>query len=159
MKPASVAEILQRVEEKIGEEIKAFPSHIRRYGVTNIFHRSFSYLFAWDADDRPRKVRVDQDGRLMVAGLTQASESLEYYEGTAGYNWDTGILFPDTTTRVYFFKLDYPYEVYISKDGSTFDYTISIEYDNPLILEIPIRAVKVRRKYGNDAKYKIMVVY
>ncbi len=159
MKPATVAEVLQRIEEKIGEEIKAVPSHIRRYGVTNIFHRSLSYLFGWDEDDRPRKVRVDENGRLMVAGLTGGADNFECYTGLAGYNWSSDIVLSGTSKKVYVFFVDYPYEIEMSKDLTSYDIHIDVETEYVMELEIPIRGFRVRKKYGNAADYKIVVVY
>ena len=47
VKEARVEVILQRLEEKIGNEINAYPKHVHRYGVNNIFQRTFAYLLGW----------------------------------------------------------------------------------------------------------------
>ena len=39
VKDAKVDVVLQRIEEKIGEEINTVPQYVRRYGVNNIFQR------------------------------------------------------------------------------------------------------------------------
>ena len=42
VREARVDVVLQRVNEKIGNELNVSPSHIYRYGVNNIFQRTFA---------------------------------------------------------------------------------------------------------------------
>ena len=57
------------------------------------------------------------------------------------------------------FLVEYPYEVEVSKDGTTYDIHIDVESEHIMELEIPIKAFRVRKKYGNATDYKVLVVY
>jgi len=155
MKPATVAEILQRIEEKIGDEIKAFPSHIRRYGVTNIFHRSLSYLFGWDEDDKARKVRVSLKGAIHVAQRGYGYNNLEIKTGTATNIWSSKQYFDIEPSYVRFETIDYPYDVQISIDNYSYLEPFTVTTDSPRDIYVRVYYFRVIRTGGNDAHYQV----
>ncbi|GAH62248.1 unnamed protein product, partial [marine sediment metagenome] len=85
VKDARVDIVLQRIEENIGEELDLIPSHIRRYGVNNIFTRVFGYLFGWKSDGKPVKLGATEAGSLKVA---TTGAGLEAYERNPTTNMD-----------------------------------------------------------------------
>jgi len=76
-KEARVDVILQRIEENIGDELDVHPRHIRRYGVNNIFSRTFAYLLGWKTDGKPVKVGATAAGALKIASVGAGFEKYE----------------------------------------------------------------------------------
>jgi len=156
IKEARVDVILQRLEENIGGEINAYPSHIYRYGVNNIFQRSLAYLFGWKANGEPHKVAVSSTGLLKVAISGAGFEEIDTLEGTATATWSGTLEFAWTPNRIRFEALDYPYIAKFSKDGVTWSDEIYIDNTTPRDFDINAKYIKVRRYGGTDAKYWIV---
>lgn len=127
VKDARVDVILQRVEEEIGEEITTVPSHIRRYGVNNIFTRVFAYTLGWTAEQKPVKLQATSAGSLKVA---YTGAGLEVYERNPTSAADGWILISGATQNVETFSqamsvvdiMTKNFEVYVelSHDGVTY---------------------------------------
>lgn len=156
VKEARVDVILQRIEEDIGEEINAYPTHVRRFGVNNIFQRTFAYLLGWQANGKPIKVSATSGGLLKVAISGAGFEQIDTLRGTAGVNWSSALSFAWTPNRIRFEALDYPYLARFSVDGATWSDEIYVDSDQPRDFDINARYVKVRRYGGTDAKYFII---
>ncbi|UYL65036.1 MAG: hypothetical protein OBKJMPBA_00004 [Methanophagales virus PBV304] len=156
IKEARVDVILQRVEEKIGSEINAYPSHVYRYGVNNIFQRSFAYLIGWKSNGEPHKVAVTSGGLLKVAISGAGFEEIDTLEGTATVNWSSALEFAWTPNRIRFEALDYPYLAKFSTDGVRWSDEVYIDGDQPRDFNINAKYVKVRRYGGTNAKYFII---
>jgi len=158
IKEARVDVILQRLEENIGNEINAYPSHIYRYGVNNIFQRSLAYLFGWKTDGEPHKVAVTNAGLLKVAISGAGFEQIDTLEGTATVNWSNILNFAWTPNRIRLETLDYPYLAKFSSDGVTWSDEVYVDGGTPRDFDINARYIKVRRYGGTDAKYFIMAM-
>jgi len=156
VKEARVDVILQRVEEKIGKELNVVPSHIYRYGVNNIFQRTFAYLLGWKADGEPQKVGVTSGGLLKVAISGAGFEQVDTLEGIAGVNWSSAMEFDFVPNRIRFESLDYPYIAKLSRDGVRWSDAVYIDEGTPRDFDINAKYVKVRRYGGTDAHYWIM---
>jgi len=156
IKEARVDVILQRLEENIGNEINAYPSHIYRYGVNNIFQRSLAYLFGWKTNGEPQKVAVSSSGLLKVAISGAGFEEIDALEGTATVTWSDTMEFAWIPNRIRFEALDYPYIAKFSKDGVTWSDEIYIDNTTPRDFDINAKYIKVRRYGGTDAKYWIV---
>ena len=156
VKEARVDVVLQRVEEEIGEEITAYPQHVRRFGVNNIFQRTFAYLLGWQSNGKPKKVAVTSGGLLKVAISGAGFEQVDTLEGTAGVNWSSALEFVWTPNRIRFEALDYPYIAKFSIDGVTWSDEIYVDGDMPRDFDINAKYVKVRRYGGTDATYWII---
>jgi len=156
VKEARVDVILQRLNENIGGEIKAYPSHIYRYGVNNIFQRSLAYLFGWKSNGEPHKVAVTNAGLLKVAMSGAGFEDIDTLTGTAGVNWSSSLSFAWTPNRIRFEALDYPYLAKFSRDGITWSDEIYVDAGMPRDFDINAKYVKVRRYGGTDAQYFII---
>jgi len=156
IKEAKVDVILQRIEEPIGNEIKTYPSHIYRYGVNNIFQRSFAYLLGWKTNGEPQKVAVTTGGLLKVAISGAGFEQVDTLEGIAGVNWSAIMEFDFVPNRIRFESLDYPYIAKLSIDGVTWSDAVYIDEGTPRDFDINAKYVKVRRYGGSDAHYWIM---
>jgi len=156
IKEARVDVILQRIEEPIGNEIKAYPSHIYRYGVNNIFQRSFAYLLGWKSNGEPQKIAVTSAGLLKTAISGAGFEEIDTLTGTAGVNWSDTLEFAWTPNRIRFEALDYPYLAKFSKDGVTWSGAVYIDGDVPRDFDINAKYIKVRRYGGTDAQYWII---
>jgi len=156
VKEARVDVILQRLEEKIGGEIKAYPSHIRRYGVNNIFQRTLAYLFGWKSNGEPQKVAVTSGGLLKVAFSGSGFEEIDTLEGTATVTWSSSLSFAWTPNRIRFEALDYPYIAKFSKDGVTWSDAVYVDAETPRDFDINAKFVKVRRYGGTNAHYWII---
>ncbi len=156
VKEARVDVILQRLEENIGNEINAYPSHIYRYGVNNIFQRSLAYLFGWKSNGEPHKVAVTNAGLLKVAISGAGFEGIDTLTGIASVNWSSALSFAWTPNRIRFEALDYPYLAKFSKDGITWSDEIYVDAGMPRDFDINAKYVKVRRYGGTDAQYFII---
>jgi len=156
VKEARVDVVLQRVEEEIGDEINAYPTHVRRYGVNNIFQRTFAYLLGWQSNGKPKKVGVTSGGLLKVAVSGAGFEQIDTLEGTAGVNWSSALSFAWTPNRIRFEALDYPYLAKFSIDGVTWSDEVYVDGGTPRDFDINARYVKVRRYGGTNAKYFII---
>jgi len=156
VKEARVDVVLQRVEEEIGDEINAYPTHVRRYGVNNIFQRTFAYLLGWQSNGKPRKVGVTSGGLLKVAVSGAGFEQIDTLEGTAGVNWSSALSFAWTPNRIRFEALDYPYLAKFSIDGVTWSDEVYVDGGTPRDFDVNARYVKVRRYGGTNAKYFII---
>ncbi|RLC81026.1 MAG: hypothetical protein DRJ03_20660 [Chloroflexi bacterium] len=156
VKEARVDVVLQRVEEEIGEEINAYPTKVRRFGVNNIFQRTFAYLLGWQTNGKPIKVSATSGGLLKVAISGAGFEEIDSLEGTASINWSSTLQFGWTPNRIRFEALDYPYLAKFSKDGITWSDAVYVDGATPRDFDINARYIKVRRYGGTDAKYFII---
>jgi len=156
VKEARVDVVLQRVEEEIGEEINAYPTKVRRYGVNNIFQRTFAYLLGWQSNGKPIKVGVTSGGLLKVAVSGAGFEDIDTLTGTATVNWSSSLSFAWTPNRIRFEALDYPYLAKFSRDGITWSDEIYVDAGMPRDFDINARYVKVRRYGGTNASYFII---
>jgi len=156
VKEARVDVVLQRVEEEIGDEINAYPTKVRRYGVNNIFQRTFAYLLGWQSNGKPKKVGVTSGGLLKVAVSGAGFEQIDTLEGTAGVEWSGTLSFAWTPNRIRFEALDYPYLAKFSIDGVTWSDEVYVDGDQPRDFDINAKYIKVRRYGGSDATYWII---
>jgi len=156
VKEAKVDVVLQRVEEKIGRELNVVPSHVYRYGVNNIFQRSFAYLLGWKSDGEPVKLQASYGGLLKVAISGAGFEEIDVLKGVATVDWSTAMEFSWTPNRIRFESLDYPYVAKFSKDGVTWSEEIYVDEGTPRDYDICAKYIKVRRYGGTDAQYWII---
>jgi len=156
IKEARVDVVLQRVEEKIGRELNVSPSHIYRYGVNNIFQRSFAYLLGWKTNGEPQKVAVTEGGLLKVGISGAGFEDIDVLKGTATVNWSDVLEFAWIPNRIRFETLDYPYVAKFSKDSVTWSEEIYVDEATPRDYDICAKYIKVKRYGGTDAKYWIV---
>jgi len=156
VKEARVDVILQRVNEKIGSELNVSPSHIYRYGVNNIFQRTFAYLLGWKTNGEPQKVAVTEGGVLKVGISGAGFEEIDVLKGTAGVNWSDVLEFDFVPNRIRFESLDYPYVAKFSKDNVTWSEEIYVDEGTPRDYDICAKYIKVKRYGGTDAKYWIV---
>jgi len=156
IKEAKVDVILQRIEEPIGNEIKAYPSHIYRYGVNNIFQRTFAYLLGWKTNGEPQKVAVTEGGLLKVGISGAGFEEIDVLKGIATANWSPSLEFAWIPNRIRFEAVDYPYIAKFSKDNVTWSEEIYVDSETPRDFDICAKYVKVRRYGGSNATYWII---
>jgi len=156
VKEARVDVVLQRVEEKIGNEINVFPSHIYRYGVNNIFQRAFAYLLGWKSNGEPQKVGVTSGGLLKVAVSGAGFEKIQTLKGTATVTWSDTLQFAWTPNRIRFEAVDYPYIAKFSTDGVEWTDEIYVDGETPRDFDINAQYIKVRRYGGTNATYWII---
>lgn len=156
VKEARVDVILQRVEEPIGREINVYPSHIYRYGVNNIFQRSFAYLIGWKADGEPVKLQASYGGLLKVAIAGAGFEEIDTLTGTATAGWSDVLELAWVPNRIRFEAPDYPYLAKFSKDNVTWSGEVYIDGSTPRDFDINAKYIKVRRYGGTDASYFIV---
>jgi len=156
VKEARVDVILQRVEEKIGRELNVVPSHVYRYGVNNIFQRTFAYLLGWKSDGEPQKIAVTEGGLLKVGISGAGFEEIDVLKGTAGVNWSDVLEFDFLPNRIRFESLDYPYVAKFSRDNVTWSEEIYVDEGTPRDYDICAKYIKVKRFGGTDAQYWIV---
>jgi len=156
VKEARVDVVVQRVEEKIGRELNVVPSHVFRYGVNNIFQRTFAYLLGWKTNGEPQKVAVT-DGGLLKVGISGAGfEEVDVLKGTATADWSDALEFAWIPNRIRFEAVDYPYIAKFSKDNVTWSEEIYVDGETPRDFDICAKYVKVRRYGGSNATYWII---
>jgi len=156
IKEARVDVILQRVNEKIGSELDVSPSHIFRYGVNNIFQRTFAYLLGWKTSGEPQKIAVTEGGLVKVAISGAGFEEIDVLEGTATGSWSDTLEFSFVPNRIRFESLDYPYVASFSLDGVTWSEGVYIDEDIPRDFDICAKYIKVMRYGGSNAHYWII---
>jgi len=156
VKEAKVDVVLQRVEEKIGRELNVVPSHVYRYGVNNIFQRTFAYLLGWKTDGEPQKVAVTEGGLLKVGISGAGFEEIDVLKGTATVNWSDTLEFAWIPNRIRFEAIDYPYIAKFSRDNVTWSEEVYVDGETPRDFDICAKYVKVRRYGGSDATYWII---
>jgi len=156
VKEAKVDVVVQRVEEKIGGELNVVPSHIFRYGVNNIFQRTFAYLLGWKTNGEPQKVAVTEGGLLKVGISGAGFEEIDTLTGTAGVNWSDVLEFSFVPNRIRFESLDYPYCVMFSRDNVTWSEPIYVDEGTPRDYDICAKYIKVKRHGGTNAQYWIV---
>ena len=156
VKEARVDVILQRVNEKIGPELDVSPSHIYRYGVNNIFQRTFAYLLGWRSTGEPIKIGATSGGLLKVAISGAGFEEVDTLTGTATVDWSSVLEFSFVPNRIRFEALDYPYIAKFSIDNVTWSDAVYIDGETPRDFDINAKYIKVRRYGGTDAQYWIV---
>jgi len=158
VKEARVDVILQRVNEKIGSELDVSPSHIFRYGVNNIFQRTFAYLLAWRSTGEPIKLTATSGGLLKVAISGAGFEKVSTLTGTATVDWSAVLEFDFVPNRIRFESLDYPYIAKFSVDNVTWSDAVYIDEGTPRDFDINAKYIKVRRYGGTNAQYWIVAM-
>ena len=156
VKEARVDVILQRVNEKIGNELDVSPSHIFRYGVNNIFQRTFAYLLGWRSTGEPIKIGATSGGLLKVAVSGAGFEQVDALTGTATVDWSSVLEFSFVPNRIRFEALDYPYIAKFSIDNVTWSDAVYVDGGTPRDFDINAKYIKVRRYGGTDAQYWIV---
>ena len=156
IKEARVDVVLQRLEENVGGEIKAYPSHVRRYGVNNIFQRTLAYLFGWKSNGEPVKLQASSAGLLKVGIAGAGFEEIDVLTGTASYDWSDVLEFSFTPHRIRFESLDYPYCAKFSIDNVTWSEAVYVDEGTPRDYDICAKYIKVKRYGGTDANYWIV---
>lgn len=121
---ARVDVVVQRVEEDIGDELDLIPTHIRRYGVNNIFQRVFSYLLGWKADGKPVKLAATAAGSLKVAAT---GAGLEASERNPTSDTDGWIALSGSTAKTELFTAEVSVVDIMSKD---YDLYVQLSGDN-----------------------------
>jgi len=155
IKDAHVDVILQRVEEDIGEELKVIPSHIRRYGVNNIFQRVFSYLFGWTVEGKPVKLLSTKLGELKTVTVGRRYEEIITKTGTAtGVESDT-ISFGKVMSKIEVIPKAYDMFIRISPDSTFWVDRIFCLANEVRIIEANVYGFKVTRAELNDVYYEV----
>ena len=159
VKDARVDVVLQRIEEDVGDEVKVEPTHIRRYGVNNIFQRTFAYLFGWTDEGKPIKLATTAAGWLKVAATTGAVyEHAERKTGiavTAKSNW---IAFGNGVGKIDVFVKDFDMWFISSTNGINEEGAIRCLPNIRNVFEITCTHFKVQRADVNDVEYEIVGV-
>ena len=156
VKDARVDVVVQRIEEDIGEEINVIPSHVRRYGVNNIFQRTFSYLLAKKSSGKYVQLQATQAGALKIASVGAGLERTERKTGVATDTLSSAVSFTYTVSRVDIIAVDYDIYFYPSPDGVTFYDAIRCLTGVRNVFDIAVKAFKVKRADINDSDYEVI---
>lgn len=156
---AKVDVILQRIEEDVGDEVEVIPSHIRRYGVNNIFQRTLSYLFGWTEADKPVKIRATAAGWLkVVTSGVGAFEHADREPGIAGAAKSNFIAFDSPVGKIDVIVQDYEMWLYTSVDGVAEEGAFRCLPNIRNIFEITCSHFKVQRADVNDVEFEVVGV-
>ena len=156
VKDARVDIVVQRIEEDIGEEINVIPSHVRRYGVNNIFQRTFSYLLARKSSGKYVQLQATQAGALKIASVGAGLEKAERKTGVATDTLSSAVSFSNTVSRVDVIAVDYDIYFYPSPDGVTFYDAIRCITGIRNVFDLSVKAFKVKRADINDSDYEVI---
>lgn len=152
---AKVEEVLQRIEEELGDEIEVIPQHVRRYGITNLFSRVFSYLLAKKSDGKYIQLQATIAGALKVASVGAGLEKSEVLTGTATDTLSAAIPFTQAVSRLHVGCTSYELLLYHSPDEVTYYGPIRCYDFYPNIFDISCKAIKVIRGEVNDVDYEV----
>jgi len=158
VKEARVDVVLQRLEENIGSELKVYPSHVYRYGVNNIFQRTFAYLLGWQMSGEPIKLTATRTGLLKVAVSGGGFEEVDTLTGVATAEWSDVLEFAFVPFRIRFEAIDYPYCAMFSIDGVKWSDAVYVDGETPRDFDVNAKYIKVRRYGGTDAKYWVIAM-
>jgi len=156
IKDAKVDVVVQRIEEKIGDEINVIPKHVRRYGVNNIFQRTFSYLLGKKSSGEYVQLQATQAGALKIASVGAGLEKTETKTGVATGMLSSAVSFSQTVSRVEVIPVDYDIYFYPSPDGVTFYDAIRCLTGIRNVFDISVKAFKVKRADINDSEYEVI---
>jgi len=156
VKDARVDVVVQRIEEKIGDEIKVIPKHVRRYGVNNIFQRTFSYLLGRKSSGEYVQLQATQAGALKVASVGAGLEKTERKTGVAIDTLSSAVSFTNTVSRVDIIAVDYDIYFYPSPDGVTFYDGVRCLTGIRNVFDLSVKAFKVKRAGVNDSDYEVV---
>ncbi len=156
VKDARVDIVVQRIEEDIGEEINVIPSHVRRYGVNNIFQRTFSYLLAKLSSGKYIQLQATQAGALKIASVGAGLEKTERKTGVATDTLSSAVSFTNTVSRVDVIAVDYDIYFYPSPDGVTFYDGVRCLTGVRNVFDLSVKAFKVKRADVNDSDYEVV---
>ena len=157
IKDAKVDVVLQRIEESIGDELDVIPQKIRRYGVNNIFQRTFSYMLGWNLTGKAKKLLCTTAGVLKVADVGSGLEHVEVETGTATNVLSASSILNYIGSKVRVVAINNALLVFTSIDGITFEEPIYIEKGGDRTFDIVIKAFKTIRYGLNDADYRVEV--
>ena len=159
IKDAKVDVVLQRIEEDVGGGIDVHPTHVRRYGVNNIFQRTLSYLFGWTEAGKPIKLRATSAGWLkVVTSGVGAFEHAERLTGIAVAAKSAFIAFANGVGKVDVYVKDFDMWFITSVDGVTEEGAIRCLPNIRNTFEITCTHFKVQRADVNDVEYEIVGV-
>jgi len=156
VKDARVDVVVQRIEEDIGDEINVIPSHVRRYGINNIFQRTFSYLLARKSSGKYVQLQATQAGALKVASVGAGLERTERKTGVATDTLSSAVFFTNTVSRVDIIAVDYDIYFYPSPDGITFYDGVRCLTGVRNVFDLSVKAFKVQRADINDSDYEVV---
>lgn len=166
-KDAKVDVVLQRVEERINDEIDAEPKHIRRYGVNNIFQRSFSYMLGKLTTGKFKFIEVTSAGALKIAVSGTAIEEIKRNPTSDTDGWieigGASEITEEFENPMSIIDIDSKgYELYIqySSDGVAFSNKVLIRGDINMSksIDLSTKAVKLSNVVTDgteDASYQI----
>ena len=153
---AKVDVVVQRVEEKVGEELNVIPKRVRRYGVNNIFQRTFSYLLAKLSSGKYIQLQATQAGALKVASVGAGLEKTERKTGVATSTLSSAVSFSRTVSRIDVIAVDYDIYLYPSPDGVTFYDPLRCITGIRNVFDLSVKAFKVQRAEANDSDYEVV---
>ncbi len=168
VKDARVDVILQRINEDIGNEIDVEPTHIRRYGVNNIFQRVFSYLLGWKADGKPVKLAATMAGVLKTAATGAGLEAMERNPTSDTDGWITIVAaviktetFSEVMSVVDIMTKSNELYVQLSADGITFQGKKLLRGDINHMKSVDfscksVRIINVDQTGANDGSYEVV---
>jgi len=156
IKDAKVDVVVQRIEEKVGDEINVIPKHVRRYGVNNIFQRTFSYLLGKKSSGEYVQLQATASGALKTASVGAGLEKTERKTGVATDTISSAITFTNTVSRVDIIAVDYDIYFYPSPDGVTFYDPLRCLTGIRNVFDLSVKAFKVKRADVNDSDYEII---
>jgi len=155
-KDARVNVVVQRIEEKVGDEINVIPKHVRRYGVNNIFQRTFSYLLGRKSSGEYVQLQATASGALKIASVGAGLEKTERKTGVATSTLSSAISFNQTVSRIHVIAVDYDIYFYPSPDGVTFYDPLRCITGSPNVFDLSVKAFKVQRAEVNDSDYEVV---
>jgi len=156
IKDAKVDVVVQRIEEKVGDEINVIPKHVRRYGVNNIFQRTFSYLLGKKSSGEYVQLQATASGALKIASVGAGLEKTERKTGVATDILSSAVTFNNIVSRVDVIAVDYDIYFYPSPDGVTFYDAIRCLTGVRNVFDISVKAFKVQRADVNDTDFEVV---
>jgi len=148
VRDAKVDVVLQRVEEKVEKGLKLIPEKIRRYGVNNIFTRTFSYLLGWTVEDEPVKLRATTAGDLKVTATRLGLEYIERYTGTAGVHESAVVSLNRRANWFSIYPYDAPLFLRVMMPGGIWSDQIFCRGDEVTVFELEAQQFKFQRAGG-----------
>jgi hypothetical protein len=161
MAEVKVVEEKQEVVEQLNSGANLEPIFVRKFFISNILSRVFSYLFAWNYDkNEPVKLSATADGMLKVSATAVVNTHNYTFTGEASDDYETALDFERIVNTVDVFIFDNDAIIKRSVDGTIYDSEIKVPAGGMYSFDCNTKSILIKNATeGATAKYQIVGWY
>jgi hypothetical protein len=161
MAEVKVVEEKQEVVEQLNSGANLEPTFVKKFFISNILSRAFSYLFGWNYDkNEPVKLSATADGLLRVSATAVVNTHNYTFTGQASNDYEIALDFGRIVNSVDIFIFDNDAVIKRSSDGVTYDSEIRILGDTVYSFDCSTKSILIKNATpGATASYQIVGWY